>query len=395
VGEYERLESALADVEPPFAVVDLDALRANADDLVRRAAGKPVRVASKSVRCRALIDATLARPGFRGVMAFTLPEALWLHGHGAGDILIGYPTADRAALAELGRLDDDRRPVLMVDGTDQLDLVDAAAPAAERRRPIRVCIDFDTSLELARGRIRVGVKRSPIRTPAQARDLARAIVARPGFELAGMMGYEAHVAGVGDSPPGRLRAAAVRAMQRAAIAQVAERRAAFVAAVREVAEVPLVNGGGSGSVATTVAEDVVTEVTAGSALFAPALFDHYRAFSPRPAALFCMPVVRVPGAGVATVLGGGYSASGAAGRDRLPVPHLPAGLELTRLEGAGEVQTPLVGPGAATLRAGDRVYLRHAKAGELCERFTELHLLAGDRVVDVVPTYRGEGRSFL
>ena len=389
---YERLEAALADVEPPFAVVDLDALAHNAADLVRRAAGKPLRVASKSVRCRALLRDALGRPGFRGLMTFTLPETLWLHGHGFDDLLLGYPATGRAALARLAELDGDRpAPVLMVDGVEQLDLIDAALPA--RRRPLRVCLEFDTSLELRR--VRIGPKRSPVRTPAQARVLARIIVERPGFELAGVMGYEGHIAGVGDSPPNPLLGAGVRAMQRAAVAQVAERRAAIVAAVREVADVPLVNGGGSGSIDTTAAEPVVTEITAGSGLFAPALFDHYRAFDPQPAALFCLPVVRRPSDGIATLLGGGYVASGAPGRDRLPRPYLPAGLKLTALEGAGEVQTPLTGSGAAALRPGDRVYLRHAKAGELCERFNTLHLLAGGRVVDEVPTYRGEGQAFL
>jgi len=395
VAAYERLESALAGVEPPFAVVDLDAFAHNAGDLVRRARAKPLRVASKSVRCRALLRRALDRPGFHGLMTFTLRETLWLHGHGFEDLLLGYPTTDRAALAQLAELDAERPPALMVDGVEQLDLVDAAAPAPARRRPLRVCIEFDTSLELGGGRVRIGPKRSPLLTPDQARELARAVVSRPGFELAGVMGYEGHVAGVGDDPPNPLLGAGVRAMQRAAVAQVAERRAAIVAAVREVADVPLVNGGGSGSIDTTAAEPVVTEITAGSGLLAPALFDRYRAFRPRPAALFCLPVVRRPGDGVATLLGGGYVASGPAGRDRLPQPYLPAGLKLTALEGAGEVQTPLAGPGAGALRPGDRVYLRHAKAGELCERFNALLLLEGDRVVDEAPTYRGEGKAFL
>ena len=379
--EYEHLEAALGGLEPPFAVVDLDAFDDNARDLVRRARGKPLRVATKSVRCRALLERALAAPGFRGLMTFTLRESLWLHGHGFRDLLLGYPTTDRAALAQLG-VDDP--PVLMVDSAEQLDLIPG---------PARVCIEFDTSLEL--GRARIGPKRSPVRTPEQARELARAVVARPQLELAGVMGYEGHVAGVGDSPPNPLTAAAVRAMQRAAVAQVAERRAAVVAAVRAVADVPLVNGGGSGSVDTTAAEPVVTEITAGSGLLAPALFDDYRAFEPRPAALFCLAVVRKPGPRVATLLGGGYVASGPAGRDRLPRPYLPPGLKLTALEGAGEVQTPLAGPGAAALRVGDRVYLRHAKAGELCERFDTLHLLHGGRIVGEVPTYRGEGKAFL
>jgi D-serine deaminase-like pyridoxal phosphate-dependent protein len=390
---YARLEAALADAEPPFAVVDLDAFRANAADLVRRAAGKPIRVASKSVRCRALLRMALTPPGFRGLMTFTLRESLWLQGEGFEDLLLGYPTVDRPALGELGTLEI--APVLMIDSVEQLDLIDAAAPPARRARPVRVCLDFDTSLELVGGRVRIGPKRSPVRTPAQAAALARAVVARPGFELAGVMGYEGHVAGVGDRPPNPLLSAGLRAMQRAAVAQLAERRAAVVAAVREVAPVALVNGGGSGSLESTSAEAVVTEVTAGSGLFAPGLFDHYRAFRPRPAAFFCVPVVRRPDPGTATVLGGGYPASGPAGRDRLPKPHLPAGLRLTALEGAGEVQTPLTGRGARALRPGDRVYLRHAKAGELCERFNSLLLIEGDRVVDEVPTYRGEGRAFL
>jgi D-serine deaminase-like pyridoxal phosphate-dependent protein len=379
--EYERLEAALAGVEPPFAVVDLDALDHNARDLTRRARGKPLRVASKSVRCRALLRRALEAPGFRGLMTFTLRESLWLHEDGFRDLLLGYPTTDRAALSQL---DVEDPPVLMVDSVEQLDLIQG---------PARVCIEFDTSLELAGGRVRIGPKRSPLRTPEQVRELARAVVARPQLELAGVMGYEGHVAGVGDSPPNPIIAAGVRAMQRAAVAQVAERRAAVVAAVREVAEIEIVNGGGSGSIDTTAAEDVVTEITAGSGLFAPALFDTYRAFSPRPAALFCLPVVRKPDGHTATLLGGGYVASGAPGRDRLPQPYLPPGLKLTALEGAGEVQTPLTGAGR--LRIGDRVYLRHAKAGELCERFGKLYLLAGDRVVDEVPTYRGDGKMFL
>ena len=392
---YERLEAALGDVEPPFAVVDLDAFRANAADLVRRAAGKPIRVASKSVRCRALLREAERRAGFLGLMTFTLRESLWLHEDGFDDLLLGYPTTERSALAQLGALDVATPPVLMIDSTDHLDLIDAAAPPARRARSVRVCLDFDTSLELARGRVRIGPKRSPLRTPDDAAALARAVVARPGFELAGVMGYEGHVAGVGDRPPNPLMGAGLRAMQRAAIAQVAERRAAVVAAVRAVAPLSFVNGGGSGSLESTSAEPAVTEVTAGSGLYGPGLFDRYRTFSPRPAAFFCAAVARRPDERTATVHGGGYPASGPAGRDRLPTPYLPPGLRLTALEGAGEVQTPLSGRGARALRPGDRVYLRHAKAGELCERFNSLLLLEGERVVDEVPTYRGEGRAFL
>ena len=184
-------------------------------------------------------------------------------------------------------------------------------------------------------------------------------------------------------------------MQAASARELAARRAEVVAAVRAVAALRFVNGGGTGSVERTAAEPAVTEVAAGSGLFAPTLFDAYRAFTPRPAAFFALPVVRRPAPGVATVLGGGYLASGAAGADRLPRPVLPAGLRLDRQEGAGEVQTPVTGEAAHALRIGDRVWFRHAKAGELCERFDAVHLIRGGAVVETVPTYRGEGKTFL
>jgi D-serine deaminase-like pyridoxal phosphate-dependent protein len=379
--DFLRLARATSSLEPPFAVVDLDAFDGNAADLLRLAAGKPLRLASKSVRCRVLAERALAA-GFRGVLAFTLPEALWLDDHGTEDVVVAYPSTDATALAAAAG-----RPVtLMVDCEAHLD----AAP-----RGARVCLDVDAGWWPLGGRIRIGARRSPVRTPAAAAALARAALAR-GLLVDGVMAYEAQIAGVGDAPPGHpLYGAAVRAMQAASARELARRRGAVVAAVRAVAPLRFVNGGGTGSVARTAADPAVSEVAAGSGLFAPTLFDAYRAWPPRPAAFFVLPVVRKPSAGTATVLGGGYVASGAPGRDRLPRPVHPPGLRLDRTEGAGEVQTPLLGDGAAGLAVGDRVWFRHAKAGELCERFDSLALVARDALVDVVPTYRGEGRAFL
>ncbi|WP_404815826.1 amino acid deaminase/aldolase [Streptomyces thermolineatus] len=389
-----RYDRATAHLEAPLAVVDLDAFEANARDLVRRAQGKPVRVASKSVRCRALLERVLGIEGFAGVMGFTLAESLWLARSGFGDVLLAYPSADRAGFGELTADPEAAAAVtVMVDDPSQLDLVDAARVGGEQ---VRVCLEMDTSLHLLGGRVRIGSRRSPLRTPEQLRGLAREVVRRPGFRLVGLMAYEGHVAGVGDAVPGRpLYSRAVRRMQALARRELAVRRAEVVRAVREVADLEFVNGGGTGSVQHTVAEDAVTEVAAGSGLYVPRLFDGYTSFRGRPAALFAQPVVRRPGAGAVTVLGGGYPASGPAGRDRLPVPWLPRGLSYDPREGAGEVQTPLLGAAAADLRVGDRVWFRHAKAGELCERFETLHLVEGDRVVASVPTYRGEGKTFL
>ncbi|WP_416958757.1 amino acid deaminase/aldolase [Streptomyces sp. Agncl-13] len=391
-----RYDRATAHLDAPIAIVDLDAFDANADDLVRRAGGKPVRVASKSVRCRALLERVLARDGFAGLMSFTLPESLWLARSGFEDVLLAYPSTDHAAFGELANDPKLASAVtVMIDDPAQPKLIDDSRDGGTE--VIRVCLELDTSLKMLGGRVRVGALRSPLRTPAQLADIARTVSRRPGFKVVGIMAYEGHIAGVGDSVAGRpFRSRAIRLMQATAKRELAERRAEVVRAVRAVVpDLEFVNGGGTGSVQHTAAEDAVTEIAAGSGLYVPRLFDNYTSFTGRPAALFAQPVVRRPGVGVVTVLGGGYPASGATGPDRLPVPYLPEGLRYDPQEGPGEVQTPLLGSPADDLLIGDKVWFRHAKAGELCERFDVLHLIEGDAVTSTVPTYRGEGMTFL
>jgi D-serine deaminase-like pyridoxal phosphate-dependent protein len=395
----DRYESVFETVEPPFAFVDLDALGTNATAMLDQAGGLPIRVASKSVRSVAIMKRIFALDErFRGVLAYTLPEALHLARRGLEDIVVAYPTVDRGAIGELvesAKAEPGRAPVLMVDDTAHLDLIEGAIGGSPAE--LEVAIDIDLGWWPLGGRLaRIGPKRSPIRTPQDARRLAADARGRPGIRPVGMMAYEGHIAGVGDRIPGRpLRSAAIRAMQSASEREIRARLPRVVEAVREVADLEFVNGGGTGSLARTAAAGAVTELTAGSGFYAPALFDDYRSLDLTPSAVFALPVVRRPGPGVVTALGGGYLASGAASGDRLPQPYLPAGLRLDRQEGAGEVQTPLVGAAADRLRVGDRVYLRHAKAGELCERFASLYLVEGERIVDQVPTYRGEGQTFL
>lgn len=399
VGENGRVSSAVVPPAPwreataampaPLAVVDLDAFDRNARDLLARAQGVPIRVASKSVRVRDLIERVLAVPGFAGVMAYSLPEALWL-AEGIDDILLGYPSVDREALRRLAADPVAReRITLMVDDVEQVALIERALTrAATDGPPIQVCLDIDAGLRL--GPLRVGPARSPVREVADAVALARACERTGRLRVSGVMFYEGQVAGVGEAgPTGPL----VRAMKRASLAQLARRRPAVVAAVQDaLGRAVLVNGGGTGSLEGTVADPTITEVTAGSGLYCPALFDHYRAFRRRPAAFFGLDVVRRPGVNVATAFGGGYVASGPAGADRLPAP--VGGGRLLATEGAGEVQTPLRYPRGNAPRIGDRVWFRHAKAGELMERFDVVHLVRGERIEASVPTYRGERRTF-
>lgn len=394
---WSRLGAAVAGLDvprsTPLMVVDLDAFDANAADLARRAAGKPVRVASKSVRVPALLERALGGSGFRGVLAYTLAEALWLHEHDVtDDIVVGYPTVDGPALRRLVSSPSAAAAItLMVDDVAHLDLVDAqrSAPTV----PVRVALDVDAGLRV--GGRHVGPKRSPLHDVDAVLGLAREVLSRRGFRLVGVMTYEGQVAGLPDDVPDqRARSAVVRRLKAASMSQLVVRRRQVAEALSREVDLEFWNAGGSGSVDATAQDPAVTEVAAGSGLLVPALFDHYRSFEPRPAAYFGVPVVRRPADAMVTVHGGGFVASGPTGADRLPVPWAPSGLQLTSLEGAGEVQTPLTGPSAARLRIGDLVWFRHAKSGELFEHANEVHLVSGDAVVDTVPTYRGLGLVF-
>ena len=395
---HARYEEIFSEVEAPFAFVDLDAMWQNAGDMLQRAGGKPIRVASKSVRCRDLLERILARDDrFRGVLTFTLPETLWLEENGFEDLVLGYPTADTEALAELAvrsAANPSGAPVLMVDSREHLDMIESVLGSAAA--PVRVCIDVDAGWWPLGGRRKIGPKRSPVHSVEQAVALAREIQRRPQIELVGIMAYEGQIAGVGDRPPGqRLRGAAIRFMQQRSTRELLMRRGRIVVAVHEFAKLEFVNGGGTGSLEMTASDPSVTEIAAGSGFYAPTLFDHYSSFLLTPAAGFALPIVRKPSPGIATALGGGYLASGTGDAMRLPTPWLPSGLRLDPEEGAGEVQTPLLGEPAAHLGVGDRVYMRHTKAGELCEHFDFLYLVEGGEIVDEVPTYRGEGLTFL
>jgi D-serine deaminase-like pyridoxal phosphate-dependent protein len=391
----KRLDRATGHLETPVAAVDLGAFDDNASALVARANGKPLRVASKSVRCRALLDRVLARPGWHGVMAYTLREAIWLVRTGVtDDVLVAYPTVDHTAIGELTADEKLARAIsIMVDHPSHLDVVDQVTPPGDRPQ-VRLCLDLDSSWRPG-GSLHVGVRRSPVHSAAQASALARRLVERPGFRLVGMMSYEAQIAGVGDDPPRQtLRARAIRLMQSRSFPEIVRRRTEAVAAVREHADLEFVNAGGTGSVAATASDPAVTEVTAGSGLYGPTLFDAYTAWQPTPAAFFALSVVRRPAPRIATVLGGGWIASGPAEASRQPTPYLPAGLRFKPDEGAGEVQTPLLGEAADALRPGDRVWFRHAKAGELCEHVNDLQLVDRETATPA-PTYRGEGHAFL
>ena len=406
-GTWELLDRATRDHPAPVAAVRWSAVEHNLDTLVAAADGVPVRLASKSVRCRPVLERALAHPGVQGVLAFTLPEALWLARQGTtDDLLVAYPTVDAAGLDALVADEGLARAItLTVDDPDHLAAVRAARERTGGRAAVRVVLEADVSLR--RGPLSIGPQRSPLHAPDAVRRAAERVVAEPGIELVGLLTYEGHVAGVQDLPvPGdagdRAYRWAVRRMQDLARRGLPAHRAAVVGAVTDVlGHAPeLVNGGGTGSVAWSAADPSLTEVTVGSGLFVGHLFDLYRAVALEPALAIGLDVVRTPAADVVTVLGSGWVATGEQRPDRLPLPVHPPGLSLTATEAAGEVQTPLTGVRAARragheLPVGSRVWMRHAKSGEPAERVNEFVLVHDDGRTERVPTYRGEGRAFL
>ncbi|MGO1803012.1 MAG: amino acid deaminase/aldolase [Microbacteriaceae bacterium] len=387
---WPRLTAATDHLPAPVGVIDLDALRHNAMDLLVRAGGIPIRVASKSVRVRAVLDAVLQIPGYHGILSYALAEALWL-AESHDDIVLGYPTVDRANLERL--VHDEAaasRITLMMDDVAHLDVIDSVA-APGTRAEIRVAIDADASWRSA-ALGHIGVRRSPLFTAADVACFARTVMERPGFRLVGLQMYEAQIAGQGDNGPD---APVIRTVQARSRAELRTRRAEIAAALIDLAPLEFLNGGGTGSLEFTGSDESVTEASAGSGLLGGHLFDGYRSFRPAPASAFAFDVVRRPAADIATVLGGGWVASGPAVASRQPRPVWPEGLRTVPREAAGEVQTPLQGRQAADLTIGDRVWFRHAKSGEPAEHIERYHLVSGAEVIDELPTYRGEGKAFL
>ncbi len=393
--DYAYYKEVFSGRAMPFAFLDLDLLDQNIRQIAARAKGKQVRLASKSLRSVAVIRRILtADPIFQGIMCYSAQEAAYLATQGFDDLLIGYPAWHEDDIAAVARATAaGTRITLMVDCPEHVEQIEAIAHRQGVRLPL--CLEIDMSMDIPG--LHFGVWRSPIHTAEQAHPVIQRIQASSHAWLDGLMGYEAQIAGVGDNFPGhKTKNTIVQRLKRRSVREVAERRAALVDLVKGYG-LPLrfVNGGGTGSITTTGAESVVTEITVGSGFYSPSLFDNYRDFRYQPAAGYAIEIVRLPRPSIYTCLGGGYVASGSAGPEKLPQPYLPHGARLESREGAGEVQTPIRYDGEIPLTLGDPVFMRHSKAGELCERFTHLLFVSDGRVVDEVTTYRGDGQCFI
>jgi D-serine deaminase-like pyridoxal phosphate-dependent protein len=396
---WERYRRAIAGEPLPVGLVDLDAFEANVDRLIApiRAAGKRVRLASKSIRSPALLERIVQRVGSvaNGVMTYTAAETAMYAERGERDLVLAYPTLQASDAVLLARANRTASAAVVVDDPAQLAPLVAGARGEGTRIP--VAIELDQSWRPIGDRLHLGVRRSPLREPGEIVALARRIADAPELRFAGIMGYEAQLAGLQDRSRARAwQAPVIRAIKRGSEPAVAAQRRRAVDALAAAGLAPaIVNGGGTGSVDWSSSDDTLTEVTIGSGFLCAHLFDGYRALDLSPAIAFALQVVRRPAPGLVTCLGGGWIASGQAGPDRLPLPAWPIGCRLLAGEGAGEVQTPVALPSGVTVELGDPIFFRPAKSGELAEHVREYLLVRGDRIVERVPTYRGLGYSFL
>lgn len=401
LNDYAKLRELVRDQPLPVMVVDLDVLDANVRRLseVARQHGKNLRVASKSVRVPDLLHRILRVGGdhFRGLMCFSVPEAQLLARQGFDDLLVAYPTVQRSDL-EVARavVESGKTLTLMIDSPLHAAMLADYWRERGRGEPLRVCVDQDMSWRP--GKLHIGAQRSPVRTIEDFRVVLDAVLARPELRLAGVMGYEAQIAGVGDQNPfAPLLNPAKKLIKAQSVKDVAaKRRAVSELLLQRGVSIDFFNGGGTGSIRTTTEEDWITEVTAGSGFLQSHLFDYYASNRNQPAMCFALQATRIPQPDRITCQSGGFIASGASDADKAPVPFLPPGLKADKMEGFGEVQTPLLVPEEwrGKLNPGDPIFFRPAKAGEIAERFNDYLLIEGGAVVDRAETYRGMGYCF-
>ncbi|MFO8193101.1 MAG: alanine racemase [Bacillota bacterium] len=386
----------------PLAFVDLDEFDANIDYIrtIIENSGRTIRIGTKSIRCEPLTKRIFELGGknFKGLFTYTAGETAWLSEKGYDDFIIAYPTMQESDLLLILNMTEKGKTVLpMVDCIEHLQILSESAKARGINQG--VCVEIDMSFRPFNiSKLHLGLRRSPIRTPAEVISLIDRSRKYPNIEIKALMGYEGHIAGTADAVPGKgLKNNFMRYLKESSVHELTARRQAVVAALEEQGlKLEIVNGGGSGSLVSTLQDQSVNEVTVGSGFFCPGLFHHFAEVKYRPAAFFAIQIVRKPADNMITCLGGGYTASGPTGPEKLPLPVMPVGLKYLPLEGAGEVQTPFTLPlDCPELKLGDPVILQHAKGGELCERFEELLLIKDQSVTGSVPTYRGEGKTFL
>ena len=390
----DNYNTAFPQIERPFAWLDLDALDQNIQYVNEACGHKQVRIATKSVRSVEVLQYVQKNLKYcSGFMTFTAEETLYLLEQGLDHLLLGYPIYEQQPLNHIAHYIAMGKDVtFMVDAPEQIALLQKVAHYTNVT--FQVCIDINVSTDYKL--LYFGTKRSPIDTEQAVTKLLQYIAHCKNIRVVGCMAYDAQIAGVTDKGDALLgvKSAFIAQLKKDALPKITKQRQQIVTHVKHYHELQFINAGGTGSMALLKDARDITEITVGSAFFAPALFSQYKTLALQPAVGFALRVTRKFADGIVVCHGGGYIASGAIGKDRLPQFLEPDVYQFTALEGAGEVQTPIIVKGRKH-DIGDTIYLRHAKAGELCERFNHLHATRNGNYIGAITTYRGDGQCFM
>ncbi|CAF1120549.1 unnamed protein product [Rotaria sordida] len=371
-----------------------------------------IRIASKSIRVPYLLNRILSSGlPYKGIMCYAVEEAEFLSNLGFDDLLIGYPSQQILDYQILRNLHDQQGKIVRIVVDHRKSIEELNQFMNGINRPFPVILEFDISYRMLNGFIHFGVRRSPIRTIDHLIDMIEFIQQLPYLRLEGLMVYESHIAGIGDTNPiNYWLNPLIRYIKRLSILQIQQLRKQMNQLCLKYG-LTLFNGGGTGSFMSTLMESsVLTEITIGSGFFQPHLFDYYQQNQSMikeygstfiPSCYFALPVVRISDEGQwITCSGGGYVASGGPGWDKVPLPVFPLGLTLNDYEGTGEIQTPLKidskrkDETMKILKQNKIVYFRHAKGGELAERFISFLIVANGHIIEIAKTYRGYGKCF-
>jgi D-serine deaminase-like pyridoxal phosphate-dependent protein len=385
-GDHDRyfsgLQGALAQagLAQPTLVVDAARLDANIARL-RDAVGRahlPVRIVVKSLPCPTLLDRVAKGLGTDRFMVFNgamLAEMIALHP--GGDYLIGKPlpaalVAELYAsqgVAALGKVQ------WLVDTPERI----AAYAAIARANATRMMLSFEIDVGLHRG----GFDGAD----ALAAGL-KAALAADCFDIAGLMGYDAHVAKLGNGD-----------------AAWADAQARYASAIHTLAAVVpgdphrlTLNSAGSYTVMRHTRGTVANEVSVGSAFVKPNDFDITENAGFVPALFIATPVIKagrgldLPGHGyldrsLAFVDPNTAQAIYIFGGHWLADPVSPPGLQTSDLIGLSSNQELLTGSWRVHLKPDDSVFLRPRQSEALMLQFGDLAVFDQGRFAQRWPVF--------
>lgn len=398
---YYKLKEELKSYHLPMAMVDLDGVDANFELFARaaKAYNKKIRIATKSLRCLSLIKYLAEKDPelISGLMCYRIREAEYLFSQGLDNLFVAYPEINPQDLKILAELTKKGCNIsITADSLDHFNMLDKLGK--EHDCKIKIVLELDGSLRALGGKLNLGVRRSSVKTLEELKNRLSFIRNMKHIKLYGVMLYEAQVAGLADKLPfSKLQNPIKKRIKASSIPKIKEFRQKSMEIIYNEGFSPeIINGGGSGSIFSSIEDDSLSEVTVGSGFICSQLFSYYEDLDLQPSIFYAIETVRKPEKGYITCMGGGYVASGSHGLEKQPTLFLPKGIEATELEGFGEVQTPFkILDNKVKIDLGDPIILRHAKAGELAEHFNNYHFFKNDKVVSIEPTYRGFGLSFL